>query len=345
MMSIGFIKRTLSVFMLLVALASCADIPKETVPELYWPFPPEKPRIKFVDVIIGSIDVVGVRSGKFKRLLFGEEGEYGFNKPLFATAKGGVLYVTDGGLIHIYDFNKKKYEQLGIGLLKQATGIAVGSDGTIYVADSGRSRVYSISSDHRNALSLGPIGSFENPGGIAVDEKFGRLIVADSKKHDVSVWDLKQGTLLFRIGKHGSKPSQFNYPYDVAVDREGRIYVVDSANFRIQRFDKDGELQLIFGSVGTSPGNFARPKGIALNSEGHIYVVDAAFGNFQIFDQNGYVYLAVGTGGTDPGKFLLPIGIAIDEDDKIYVVDQLSRKIQVFQYIKYPEEKQKPPAK
>lgn len=316
-----------------VLIASCAEVPKESPPELYWPFPPEKPRIKFLDLIIGSIDVVGVK-GKFSRLLFGEEREVTFRKPSFIAVKDNVLYITDVGIIHVYDFNKKKFKLIGGGILGNATGIVVAPDGRVFVSDSAKKLVLVFNLEDNTAVPWTNIDVFETPAGLCIDEVNRRLIVSDSKKHNLTVWSLN-GDFLFTIGSRGRNPGEFNFPYDVAVDKEGKIYVIDSGNFRVQIFDKDGMFLSAFGGVGVVAGNFARPKSIALDSEGHIYVVDAAFGNFQIFGPDGSVYLAVGSNGTEPGKFVLPMGIFIDKDDKVYVVDQMNRRIQVFQYIRY----------
>ena len=326
-----------AVFLALMAilLASCAKIPVETPPELYWPFPPEKPRVKFTDIIAGSIDVTGVRSNKFTQLLFGEEKEVNFIKPSFAAKRGDILYVTDIKFIHVYDFGKGKYTALGLGLFGNITGIAVSADGSkIFAGDSGHKTVFFFDTKAGKSDRLrAPDYSFDSPGGLAVDDLNGRLIVPDAKKHSVSVWSF-DGKLLFSIGKRGNKPGEFNFPYSAAVDKQGRIYIVDSGNFRVQVFDKDGGVLGYFGAVGTVAGSFARPKGIALDSDGNIYVVDAAFSNFQIFDPEQGVFLAVGSNGSDPGKFSLPLGIAIDEKDRIYVVDQMNKRIQVFQYLK-----------
>lgn len=320
----------------IIFLISCARPPKETPPELYWPFPPVKPRIKFVDLILGSIDVTGIRAGKFRQYLFGEEKEVAFVKPIFVAVRNDVMYVTDLRRVHVYDFDKKKFRLVSM-VFGNATGVAVTSDGTLFVADSGKKEVFMLKPGAKRAIMLDRKGTFVSPGGLAVDDKFGKLIVPDAKKHTVRVYNL-EGEFLFSIGKRGGGPGEFNFPYAAAVDGKGRIYVVDSGNFRVQIFDREGKFLKAFGTVGAVVGHFARPKGIALDSEGHIYVVDAAFGNFQIFDINGNVFLSVGVNGSEPGKFSLPIGIAIDENDKVYVVDQMNKRIQIFQYLKYPDE-------
>ncbi|MDP2168670.1 MAG: 6-bladed beta-propeller [Thermodesulfovibrionales bacterium] len=332
-----FLKTAGCWFIFIALLASCAKIPVEKAPELCWPFPPEKPRIKFLDLIMGSIDVSGVRSGKLRQLLFGEEAEVGFGKPMFIAGRDGVIYITDVLVIHVYDFKRKRFSLIGGGLFTNATGIAVSADGRLFVGDSVKKKVLVIEPGGKSYPLEDPGYKFDTPGGIAIDNANGRVIIADAKNHNISVWSL-EGRFLFSFGKRGTEFGDLNFPYAVAADKEGRIYVVDSGNFRIQIFDKDGNLLVAFGSVGMAGGQFARPKGIALDSEGHIYVIDASFGNFQIFDGEGNLYLAVGTNGAEPGKFSLPMGIYIDETDKIYVVDQINRRIQVFQYILYKDE-------
>ena len=68
-----------------------------------------------------------------------------------------------------------------------------------------------------------------------------------------------------------------------AVAADGTLYVLDSGNFRVQAFDREGTFLRAFGKAGVNTGNFARPRGIAVDDEGRIYVSDASFNNFQIF--------------------------------------------------------------
>lgn len=324
--------------LVIVVLSACAEVPREDVPELFWPLPPQKPRIKFVDLIIGSIDATSSRQGKFTQVLFGEEGEAQFLKPMFAVAKGEVLYVSDLTGIHIYDFGRKKFALLKPGEVRHPAGIAVSDNGDIFIGDTARKTVWVVRKKDRKVTSLVPAGIIGSPGGMAIDDARGRLLVADLGNHRVHVFSL-EGKLLFSIGGRGVEPGRFNFPYDVAVGPDGRIYVMDSGNFRVQVFDGNGKLLGTFGALGTSAGRFARPKGIATDADGHVYVVDSAFGNFQIFTREGTLLLAVGSNGKEPGQFTIPMGIAINATGKIYVVDQLNRRVQVFQYITYPEER------
>ena len=328
------INKALLLLVAVMVLAACAPPVKEVAPEMFWPMPPETPRVKFLDYIVGSIDVTRDRSKKYTSILFGEAGEATFYKPSFVTVRGNVLYVSDVMGIHVYDYNRKSYGIFGQGVISSPAGLAMDSSGILYVADTGARSIIKL-----DALGRG-IGKFrdpellENMGGIALDEERGRLYVANTKKHNVIILDMDMHYIA-TLGSRGDAPGLFNFPYDVAVGKDGTLFVLDSGNFRVQVFDSEGRFLRMFGRVGTTAGHFARPKGIALSSDGYLFIVDAAYGNFQIFDEYGNVYLAVGRSGTLLAEFLLPMGIAISEDDKIYVVDQLNKRVQVFQYLKY----------
>lgn len=319
-------------------LAACSvKAPVEKPPLMYWPSPPERPRIQFIDYLSGSIDATGYRVGKFKNLLFGAEGEITFKKPSFVTTYKGVIYITDLNRIQVYDLKNKKFSMLGQNVLKNATGIAITSNGTLYVGDSSLHAIIIFKKGSKKAKIVSLGGAITSPGGIAVDEVRGKVYFVDTQQHVLNVMDL-DGNNHRRIGFRGDEPGTFNYPYDVAVDSEGFVYVLDTGNFRVQILDQEGEYVREFGSVGQLAGQFARPKGISVDRDGFIYVVDSAFSNFQIFDNQGKIYLSVGMGGKDPGKFLLPFGIHVDEDYRIYVVDQMNKRVQIFQAFRYEDD-------
>jgi len=69
------------------------------------------------------------------------------------------------------------------------------------------------------------------------------------------------------------------------VDSEGNILVLDLANFRIQKFDKDGKYLQSIGRQGQGPGEFERPWSMCVDTQQNIYVRDAR--DIDIFDKNG----------------------------------------------------------
>jgi DNA-binding beta-propeller fold protein YncE len=326
------LRKILYLLLISVLLAACAaKAPIQKPPKLTWPLPPEKSRITFVDYIMGSIDVTGSRKQKFGRAIFGDEAEVRFEKPSFVATHKGTIYISDLGNIHKYDFNSGVFQLFGSGFLRVPTGVDVHSNGNLYVADSGLRQIVIFNPNGNRIGFLSVKDLISSMGGIALDEERDRILIANTRGHNIIVLSLK-GEFLFEIGVRGPENGNFNYPYDVKVDEYGRIVVMDSGQFRIQIFDSEGEYLWKFGSVGNVPGKFARPKGLMLHPAGLIFVTDSAFGNFQIFDYFGRPYLSVGTTGSSPGMFMLPMGITSDEQDKIYVVDQLNRRVQVFQF-------------
>ncbi|NTU41791.1 MAG: 6-bladed beta-propeller [Nitrospirales bacterium] len=318
-------------------LVSCAPTVEKKTYDIVWPLPPEQPRIKFVETL-RSVKDIETSSGGFASALFGEEVAASLYKPYgVAVTKDEKIYVTDVGKVFVFDKKNKSLSFLGVepgmGRLRIPIGVAVASDGRVFVTDTASDRVFIYDAKGNFQNAIGHEGEFVNPSGLAIDEERGRLYVTDTRKHNLRAYSLKDYSLIFDIGERGEETGQFNFPTNIALDREGKIFVTDTNNFRVQVLGPDGNFVKVIGKAGDRPGSFARPKGIAMDSEGHVYVVDAAFQNFQIFDKEGGLLLFIGEGGSEPGQFSLPAGIAVDDEDRIYVVDQLNSRVQVFQYL------------
>jgi len=325
----------------LMFLASCGPPPRSPEPDnLFWPLPPDTPKIKYIQSIYTEDDIGRVYSLREK--LFGKEYADNLARPYGVHTRHGTILVSDIALrrVLIFDCANKRLRILGEegALITPASAVADRS-GTVYVADAGGSKVavYGPEGNYRTAFIL----KGSKPVAVALDEALGRLYAVDREGHRVVVFGL-DGSRLFEFGKRGSADGNFNIPLDITIGANGDVYVLDAGNFRVQIFTAEGKFLSKFGSVGDRAGMFANPKGIALDSEGHLYVTDAAFSNFQIFDRQGNVLLFVGQLGSKPGDLHLPAGIAIDENDRIYVADQLNARIQVFQYLKTQESTGKP---
>jgi DNA-binding beta-propeller fold protein YncE len=319
-------------------LAAQAAEKKSGAPiSLVWPLPPEKPRIKWLESISTSRDIGADKQSALQRFVVGFEApKIMMEKPYGITVdREGRIYVTDTGknpAVHVFDKKAKKAWQIGAKgrvQLQLPIGVAVDDqEGTVWVSDAKARVIYAFAINGDPISAIGQEGEFQNPTGLAIDSKRRVLYVADSRAHVVKSYRL-DGTPLATIGGPGNKDGYFNFPTNVAVDHAGRLWVVDSMNFRVQVFE-DGKFVKKFGELGDSPGTFSRPRGMGFDSEGHIYVADAAFNNYQIFDDQGRLLLYVGNGGANPGQFHLPAGMFVDKNNRIYVVDQLNARVQVF---------------
>lgn len=317
---------------------SCAAPPKP--PELVWPLPPDEPRIKYVKSISTSADIEKrTVLTSLSDLLFGQRRSARLGKPYAVHVdKDGRILVADSAWrsILLFDVPAQQFKLVGLegpGILSKPLGVTTDAKGQIYVTDTVQNRAVVYDRDGNFLMAIGERGRFEQPVGIAVNDNLNRAYIVDTQKHNVSVFDTREGRFLFDFGVRGKEDGQFNWPTNIVIDKSGKVYVMDTFNFRVQVFDADGGLITKFGNVGRGLGQFAKPKGIGVDSEGHVYVVDAAFNNVQIFDEQGQLLLFFGEMGNRPGQFWLPAGLYVDDQDQIYVADQYNRRINVYQYL------------
>jgi DNA-binding beta-propeller fold protein YncE len=173
----------------------------------------------------------------------------------------------------------------------------------------------------------------DKPVDVAVYEN--SVYICDMNKHQVLVLDKDTGTLQKTIGKQGGEEGQFNKPSHISLDDAGNIYVNDAFNYRIQKFDRNGEFIKSFGFHGDIVGAFARPKGLDVDRDGHMYVVDSAYENTQIFDaESGRLLLFFGGSGETPGSMYLPASIHIDYSNAEYFTNFADKDFNI-EYVVY----------
>lgn len=309
--------------------------------ELVWPQPPLTPRIKHIATIAVPEDL-GISGTMLDSVIDFLKGvpERHTAAP-YGIAKGpeGRIYVVDTHhkAVQVFDTANTAHYWFPEEPLKgfeNPIGIATGTDGRVYVSDSGTNAVHVFAEHGKRYVGAFGKGVLTRPTGLAFKPDTGQLLVADTLASQIVVFDAGSMELSRFVGRLGEAARAFHSPTNIAVSRNGRIYVTDALNFRVQILGPDFTFLRSFGKAGDSPGRFSRPKGLAADSDGNVYVVDALFDNVQIFDHVGRLLLAFGSPGAGRGQFWLPNEIFIDEDDRIYVSDSLNRRIQIFQYLK-----------
>jgi WD40 repeat protein len=137
-------------------------------------------------------------------------------------------------------------------------------------------------------------------------------------------------TFLNSFGSRGSSNEQFKWPKGLALDNEGNLIVVDSANNRLQIFRySDIKYMRTIGSKGNNPGQFNNPIQVVLISE-NIIVCDSYNHRIQILRYSDGLHIrTIGKKGSGNGELEFPKSIAIDSQGNIAIYD-LSGRIQVF---------------
>jgi DNA-binding beta-propeller fold protein YncE len=332
---------------------SAAEKPKpgadKTPVQTVWPLPPDEPRVRYLSTFSGAEDVGAVRKDKaasMKDALLGKSrtpdgsrAANGFVKPFGVAVDGfGRFIVSDTAQAAVFVMDAERHTFVAIGEhtsqapFRVPVGVAVDGSNNIYVGDSGLSRVLVFGPDLGLKRTIGGPSELVAPSGLAVDDSRGRLYVVDARKHVLAVYDLAAGRLVRTVGKRGVGPAEFNFPSAVAVGPDGRVYVSDTMNYRVEIFDANLNYLSSFGTLGVRPGQFRRPKGIAVDADNVVYVVDSDFNNFQMFTPEGEVLMWVGEPGERPGQMQLPAGIAVDRARRrILVTEQVNKRIQQFE--------------
>ncbi|MEK7765530.1 MAG: 6-bladed beta-propeller, partial [bacterium] len=332
------------------ALAVTAALAGGSAAALSWPPPPDAPRITLHAVLPDLVPLPVPRPSTALRAFRWIVGlppggreprpDPVLVRPTGLWVRGGFLYVADPGRRGIVQIDLvtrrmvRTFPRDG-KLLVSPVGVVVTAGGVAFVTDSAAGAVREFGPDGRSrGVLAAPDPPLLRPTGIALDERRGRLYVADTGGHRIHVYSTA-GRHLFAFGERGAEPGQLNFPTYLWLDAaRDELFVCDSANFRIQRFAPDGAPRGTFGEVGDRPGFLARPRGLGTDSDRNVYVVDGALEAVQIFDLKGKLELWFGESGTDAGSFILPGGIFVDGADRIYVADTYNARVQVFQYLK-----------
>ena len=208
----------------------------------------------------GSVWVHNTRSGQVKHFradgtylgAFGSQGsgpgQLNYGRGILAGSDGRI-YVTDSGNRRIVAFTPTGTEiwsqPCGTGaatggswILYGCTSVARDAQGNIWAAAPSENAVYKFSSSGTLLLKFGTLGSapgqLNTPYGVAV--RGNRVFVSELNNARVSAFDLN-GVFQGSFGTRGSGHGQFLRPTALAFDAQGRLYVCDTGNERVEVFN------------------------------------------------------------------------------------------------------------
>jgi len=231
-----------------------------------------------------------------------------------------------------------------MGEYHNPSGIAVYTDSlgveSLLLADTNNHRLRAFTANGMFIEKWGESGSgegqFDYPQGVAVNSK-GEMIIADAGNHRIEVTlgpppDMQHlpGVFVRAFGHDGTGDGELHNPLAVAVDEADNIYVTDTDNNRIQKFNPQGKFLMKWGRGGRGNGEFNIPSGIAVDRKGNVYVVDTDNSRVQKFTSDGKFLATWGQSGSKEGEFYRPKGIAADKDGNVYVADCNNHRIDKF---------------
>jgi DNA-binding beta-propeller fold protein YncE len=263
-----------------------------------------------------------------------------------ATDAAGRVYVSTPTRhpILVFDREGRFIRSFGAGLLFLPHAVRVDPDGNVWVADINVHQVLKFSPE--GAL-LGRFGVFRRRGWDAsrfnspTDIAFGpngEAYVSDGYGNSRIVRLSRDGRYLGEWGSHGTGPGQFRLPHAVAVDRQGRVYVADRENRRIQVFTADGQ----FLSLMPLPD---KPYGLHVTPDDRLFVAFERSDLVAVYDLAGTEIARLESPPRNPpprrrrarrsrtrypGEVAAPHMVCVDDHGAVYTAELRGHRAQRF---------------
>jgi len=180
-------------------------------------------------------------------------------------------------------------------------------------------------------LSGAPFGTLDS----CVLDSSGNLLVTDKRRMAIHVLNPVTGKLIQTIGTNGSGQLQFDQPNGIAVDDQGRIFITEQTNRRVQVLNRNYTFAGFIGGPGNGAGQFDKPMGIAADATGRIYVTDENLNKVAVFDrvagsqvswQFKFEFANSGAGKIDHAE-----SIAVNRaQQRIYLSDEGQQHVKVY---------------
>ena len=260
------------------------------------------------------------------------EGRYFAEVSAVTTDADGNVYVFHRGRDPIMVFNNDGafLRSWGEGIFGSAHGLRADQEGNLWAADVGAHTVVKMDRNNgRIRMVLGRRGEpgetdyqFNRPTDIAIAPN-GDFYVSDGYGNSRVVKFSKEGKFLLSWGRRGVGEGEFNLPHAIALDKEGRVYVADRENFRIQIFDSDGKFLKQWTHVGS-------PFGFEITDDGFLFMADGYNDRVLKLDLDGRIVGAIGKHGRTPGTFDVAHHLAVGPAGDLYVAEIVTWRVQRF---------------
>ncbi len=205
-----------------------------------------------------------------------------------------------------------------IGKFKDAASFDITSSGFIYVTDKNTDEIYKLDTLGNVLKYAGGYGwdsgLFDDPSDVFANPL--SVYVCDKNNHRVERFDkyLNYVSQLYTRDSD-TRGERFGYPLSCAVSQQGDLYILDSENKRIIKFDLFGKYVLNFGGYDAGKYTLSDPLKLAVSPNNDIYVIDGK--RIVVFDQYGNGLSIINSGENLKGINIIFSSMTVNTDSKI----------------------------
>ena len=227
------------------------------------------------------------------------------------------------------DYTQLKEPSQIISGIRDPRFIAFSDNGDMFVTSCNDCiYVYDKSGNRKATIGVWGTGKqqFQSPHGIDISN--GVVYVDEYAGHRIRMLTTG-GEFIGTFGEKGSGIGQFNCPRDIKISPDGRVYVVDTFNDRVQVFNPDWTISHVIDSSSVPDGvRFYRPMAIAFDLSGDVHVTISSVTVFTPIGQ--FVRRYGGSPHYGGSKLHNARGIAIDLSGYSWVTSWNNRTLSVY---------------
>jgi hypothetical protein len=242
-----------------------------------------------------------------------------------------AAFSPDGKLIYLTDMRNSRIQVLEAMTLKPVGSFGAGelsyphdaefdASGRLLVADTGNDRIAIYEVKGAQAKLAGELKGLAGPEGVAVTPD-GRVLVTNTRNATLSVF--RDGKLERTAGGPGTKYGELRNPHDVEAASDGSVYIVDSANNRVQVFDAGLRHRASFGTEFGLNG----PKYLSFDGD-RIWLADEYNHRILLLDRAHKLIGVLGSGkrGRAADAFYQPEAV-LARAPHVWVIDTYNNRI------------------
>ena len=180
-------------------------------------------------------------------------------------------------LLQVWTFPQQYIYQGSIGKFNNASSFHINSAGFLYITDSGNNDVYKMDTLGKIIKTTGGYGwaeaTFDNPLHIFATAL--SIYVTDKNNHRIQRFDKDLNPISSLSTRDNDDPnSRFGYPLSCVISAQGDMFILDSENKRILKFDLFGNFIQNFGGYDYGKYALNNPIAMAGDQNNNLYVVD-----------------------------------------------------------------------